>query len=130
MKRQEILTRPKPPHLWAILDESVIRRVVGSPETMKEQLSRLLDANESPHTTLQVLPFTKGAHAAALGSFVIIGGREPALDVVYVDFHTGSLFLEKDEELERYRLAFEYLRAQALDMEASSAMIHRVRKEL
>jgi hypothetical protein len=50
--------------------------------------------------------------------------------VVYVDFHTGSLFLEKDEELERYRLAFEYLRAQALDMEASSAMIHRVRKEL
>ncbi|MFC8361698.1 helix-turn-helix domain-containing protein [Streptomyces griseorubiginosus] len=130
MKRQEILTRPKPPHLWAILDESVIRRVVGSPETMKEQLSRLLDANESPHTTLQVLPFTKGAHAAALGSFVIIGGQEPALDVVYVDFHTGSLFLEKDEELERYRLAFEYLRAQALDMEASSAMIHRVRKEL
>ncbi|MFE0818251.1 helix-turn-helix domain-containing protein [Streptomyces sp. NPDC058807] len=130
MKRQEILTRPKPLRLWAIIDESVIRRVVGSPQTMKEQLGRLLAANESPHTTLQVLPFAKGAHAAALGSFVMIGGAEPALDVVYVDFHTGSLFLEKDEELERYRLAFEYLRAQALDMEASSALIHRVRKEL
>ncbi|KUM90372.1 MULTISPECIES: helix-turn-helix domain-containing protein [Streptomyces] len=130
MKRQEILNRPKPPRLWAILDESVIRRVVGSPDIMKEQLGRLLEANESPHTTLQVLPFAKGAHAAALGSFVIIGGAEPGLDVVYVDFHTGSLFLEKDEELDRYRLAFEYLRAQALDMEASSAMIHRARKEL
>ncbi|MFI8533026.1 helix-turn-helix domain-containing protein [Streptomyces aquilus] len=130
MKRQEILTRPKPPRLWAILDESVIRRVVGSAEIMKEQLGRLLEANESPHITLQVLPFSKGAHAAALGSFVIIGGVEPGLDVVYVDFHTGSLFLEKDEELERYRLAFEYLRAQALDMEASSAMIHRALKEL
>ncbi|NUP21883.1 MAG: helix-turn-helix domain-containing protein [Streptomyces sp.] len=130
MKRQEILTRPKPPRLWAILDESVIRRVVGSAEIMREQLGRLLEANESPHITLQVLPFSKGAHAAALGSFVIIGGVEPGLDVVYVDFHTGSLFLEKDEELERYRLAFEYLRAQALDMEASSAMIHRARKEL
>jgi transcriptional regulator with XRE-family HTH domain len=130
MKRQEILTRSKPPHLWAILDESVIRRVVGSPQTMGEQLDRLLEANESPHITLQVLPFSKGAHAAALGSFVIIGGTEPTLDVVYVDFHTGSLFLEKEEELERYRLAFEYLRAQALDMEASSALIHRVRKEL
>ncbi|MGW0813775.1 helix-turn-helix domain-containing protein [Streptomyces viridiviolaceus] len=130
MKRQEILTRPQPLHLWAILDESVIRRVVGSPQTMKEQLGRLLEANEALHITLQVLPFAKGAHAAALGSFVIIGGTEPALDVVYVDFHTGSLFLEKEEELERYRLAFEYLRAQALDMEASSAMIHRVRKEL
>ncbi|MGC9436453.1 helix-turn-helix domain-containing protein [Streptomyces sp. WG5] len=130
MKRQEILTRPKPLHLWAIIDESVIRRVVGSPQTMKEQLDRLLTENDSPHTTLQVLPFAKGAHAAALGSFVMIGGAEPTLDVVYVDFHTGSLFLEKDEELERYRLAFEYLRAQALDMEASSDLIHRVRKEL
>ncbi|MER6011711.1 helix-turn-helix domain-containing protein [Streptomyces bluensis] len=130
MKRQEILTRKCPPHLWAILDESVIRRVVGSPQTMKEQLDQLIQANESPHITLQVLPFSKGAHAAALGSFVIIGGTEPTLDVVYVDFHAGSLFLEKDEELERYRLAFEYLRAQALDMEASSAVIHRARKEL
>ncbi|MFL4904376.1 helix-turn-helix domain-containing protein [Streptomyces sp. MMS24-I2-30] len=130
MKRQEILTRPQPPRLWAILDESVIRRAVGSPQTMKEQLDRLLSANEAPHITLQVLPFAKGAHAAALGSFVIIGGPEPALDVVYVDFHTGSLFLEKDEELDRYRLAFEYLQAQALDMEASSAMIHRALKEL
>lgn len=130
MKRQDILTRPKPPRLWAILDESVIRRVVGSPATMKEQLGRLLDANESPHIRLQVLPFSKGAHAAALGSFVIIGGTEAALDVVYVDFHTGSLFLEKEDELERYRLAFEYLRAQALDMEASSELIHRARKEL
>ncbi|GGV56097.1 transcriptional regulator [Streptomyces griseoloalbus] len=130
MKRQEILTRPQPFRLWAILDESVIRRVVGSPETMKEQLGRLLEVNESPHITLQVLPFSNGAHGAALGSFVIIGGTGSALDVVYVDFHTGSLFLEKDEELERYRLAFEYLRAQALDMEASSALIHRARKEL
>ncbi|MFH7336436.1 helix-turn-helix domain-containing protein [Streptomyces sp. KHY 26] len=130
MKRQEILTRPKPPRLWAILDESVVRRVVGSPQTMKEQLDRLLEANESPHITLQVLPFSKGAHAAALGSFVIFGGPEPALDVVYVDFHTGSLFLEKGEELDRYRLAFEYLQAQALDMEASSALIHRALKEL
>ncbi|CAM5329559.1 Xre family toxin-antitoxin system, antitoxin component OS=Streptomyces glaucescens OX=1907 GN=SGLAU_08945 PE=4 SV=1 [Streptomyces glaucescens] len=130
MKRQEILSRPRPLRLWAILDESVLRRVVGSAQTMREQLDRLLEANQSPHVTLQVLPFSKGAHAAALGSFVMIGGTEPALDVVYVDFHTGSLFLEKDEELERYRLAFEYLRAQALDMEASSALIHRVREEL
>ncbi|MFH8799324.1 helix-turn-helix domain-containing protein [Streptomyces sp. NPDC017936] len=130
MKRQEILSRPNPPHLWAILDESVIRRVVGSPGTMREQLDRLLEATESSHITLQILPFAQGAHAAALGSFVILGGTEPSLDVVYVDFHTGSLFLEKDEELSRYRLAFEYLRAQALDMEASSAMIHRARKEL
>ncbi|MET8180799.1 helix-turn-helix transcriptional regulator [Streptomyces sp. NPDC005336] len=130
MKRQEILRRDKPPHLWAILDESVIRRVVGSREVMREQLDHLLRANESPDITLQVLPFAKGAHSAAMGSFVILGGAEPSLDVVYVDIHVGSLFMEKEEELERYRLAFDYLRAQALDMTSSSALIERVRKEI
>ncbi|MFF1347556.1 MULTISPECIES: helix-turn-helix domain-containing protein [unclassified Streptomyces] len=130
IKRQEILSRPQPPHLWAILDESVIRRVVGSPESMREQLDRLLEANSSQHITLQILPFAKGAHGAALGSFVILGGAEASLDVVYVDLHVGPLFMEKDEELDRYRLAFDYLRAQALDMAASSALIERVRKEM
>ncbi|MBI0374935.1 helix-turn-helix domain-containing protein [Streptomyces albiflaviniger] len=130
MKRQEILSRPKPPHLWAILDESVVRRVVGSREVMREQLGHLLRANESPDITLQVLPFAKGAHSAAMGSFVILGGAEPSLDVVYVDIHVGSLFMEKDEELERYRVAFDYLRAQALDMASSSALIERVREEI
>lgn len=130
MKRQEILTRPNAPHLWAILDESVIRRVVGSPEIMREQLGQLLTTSESSNVTLQVLPFARGAHAAALGSFVILGGVEASLDVVYVDLHVGSLFMEKDEELERYRLAFEYLRAQALDIDASSSMIKRAREEL
>ncbi|QKW06729.1 helix-turn-helix domain-containing protein [Streptomyces sp. NA04227] len=130
MKRQEILTRPEPPRLWAILDESVIRRVVGSASVMREQLDHLLQANASPHITLQILPFAKGAHAAALGSFVILGSREPSLDVVYVDLHVGSYFMEKDEELDRYRLAFDYLRAQSLDMSASSDLIRQVRKEM
>ncbi|MEV8566730.1 helix-turn-helix transcriptional regulator [Streptomyces sp. NPDC051322] len=130
MKRQEILNRASPPHLWAILDESVVRRVVGSRDVMREQLDHLLRANESPDITLQILPFAKGAHTAALGSFVIFGGVETSLDVVYVDFHVGSLFMETDEELSRYRLAFDYLRAQALDMAASSAMIDRVREEM
>ncbi|MFB6706210.1 helix-turn-helix domain-containing protein [Streptomyces sp. NPDC056333] len=130
MKRQEILSRPKPPHLWAILDESVIRRVVGSPRIMRDQLGHLLEANNSQHITLQVLPFSKGAHGAALGSFVILGGAETSLDVVYVDLHVGSLFMEKDEELDRYRLAFDYLRAQALDMATSSALIEHVREEM
>ncbi|MGH4032711.1 helix-turn-helix domain-containing protein [Actinomycetota bacterium Odt1-20B] len=130
MRRQEILARPEPPHLWAILDESVVRRVVGSPTVMREQLDHLLQANKSPHITLQVLPFSRGAHAAALGSFVILGGRESSLDVVYVDLHVGSMFMEKDEELDRYRLAFDYLRAQALDMAASSALIKQAREEM
>ncbi|MEU3740295.1 helix-turn-helix transcriptional regulator [Streptomyces sp. NPDC032198] len=130
MRRQEILTRPKAPHLWAILDESVIRRVMGSSEIMSEQLSHLLSSSESGNITLQVLPFARGAHCAALGSFVILGGAEPSLDVVYVDLHVGSVFMEKEAELDRYRLAFEYLRAQALDIEASRKLISRAKEDL
>jgi transcriptional regulator with XRE-family HTH domain len=130
MRRQDILTRPHAPHLWAILDESVIRRTVGSRAVMREQLGRLLSAGESSNITLQMLPFSRGAHGAALGSFVILGGVETSLDVVYVDLHVGSLFMEKEEELERYRLAFEYLRAQALDIDASASMIKHAREEL
>ncbi|MFE5207406.1 helix-turn-helix domain-containing protein [Streptomyces sp. NPDC056600] len=130
MKRQQILDRPNPPHVWAVFDESVIRRVVGSPSVTEEQLDRLLTFDGSPQVTLQVLPFSRGAHCAALGSFVVIGGTEPSLDVAYVDLHVGSVFLEKEEELERYRLAFDYLRAQALDIDASMAMVKRAREEL
>ncbi|MGW1707239.1 DUF5753 domain-containing protein, partial [Streptomyces sp. NPDC002206] len=100
------------------------------PRIMRDQLGHLLEANDSQHITLQILPFSKGAHGAALGSFVILGGVETSLDVVYVDLHVGSLFMEKDEELDRYRLAFDYLRAQALDMATSSALIERVREEM
>ncbi|MFE4689888.1 helix-turn-helix domain-containing protein [Streptomyces sp. NPDC056749] len=130
MRRQEILSRPDAPHLWAILDESVVRRVMGSPAIMREQLSHLLASSVSGNVTLQILPFSRGAHSAALGSFVILGGPEPSLDVVYVDLHVGSVFMEKDAELARYRLAFEYLRAQALDIEASRELISRAREDL
>lgn len=130
MRRQQILRRDAPPRLSAVLDESVLRRVVGSPAVMREQLDRLLAANKTAHITLQVLPFTAGAHTAALGSFTVLGGAEPSLDVVHVDLHTDSLFLEREEDLARYRLAFDHLRDRALDAGASSSLMRRVRKEL
>ncbi|KAF4405863.1 helix-turn-helix domain-containing protein [Streptomyces lycii] len=130
MKRQQILARKQPPHLWVILDESVLRRVVGSREVMREQLTHLLESNKSQNITLQVLPFAQGAHSAAKGSFVILGAAEPSLDVVYAETHVASLFMEKEEELAQYRLAFDYLRAQALDMAASSAFIEESRREM
>lgn len=130
MKRQEILHRAQPPHLWAVLDESVVRRVVGGPDVMRAQLTHLADCTESPNITIQIFPFATGAHATAMGSFVILGGPEASMDVVYVDFHTGALFLETEEELATYRGAFDYLRARALSPAESLAAIHRARKEM
>ncbi|MFF3322082.1 helix-turn-helix domain-containing protein [Streptomyces sp. NPDC002889] len=130
MKRQELLTREDPPHIWAVIDEAVIRRLVGGRETMRKQLQHLISLTDSPHITIQILPFASGAHAAAVGSFVILGGPAPELDVVYVDIIGGGLFMEKPEELERYKLAFEYLRAQALDIPSSVALLDAAGKEL
>ncbi|MFG3285784.1 helix-turn-helix domain-containing protein [Streptomyces sp. NPDC048111] len=130
MKRQELLIREDAPHIWAVVDEAVIRRMVGGRDVMREQLDHLHTQSRQPQVTVQVLPFMQGAHAAAVGSFVILGGPTPELDVVYVDIIGGGLFMEKPEELERYRLAFQYLSAQALDIETSAALLDRARREL
>ncbi|MFI1730237.1 helix-turn-helix domain-containing protein [Streptomyces acidicola] len=130
MKRQELLQRQNPPHIWCVIDEAAVRRLVGGHEVMRAQLQHVLSMSELPHVTVQVLPFSTGAHAAAVGSFVVLCGPNPDLDVVYVDILGGGLFMEKPQELERYRLAFQYLKAQALDLKSSAQLIHRINKEL
>lgn len=130
MKRQELLVRDDAPHLWAVIDEAVIRRMVGGRDVMRDQLRHLRAQSERPQVTLQILPFAHGAHAAAVGSFVILGGPTPQLDVVYVDIIGGGLFMEKPAELERYKLAFQYLSAQALDIDTSAALLDRAHREL
>ncbi|MBB5121472.1 hypothetical protein AF335_14085 [Streptomyces eurocidicus] len=129
-KRQALLWRDEPPRLHVVLDEAVVRRVTGNRDTMRTQLRHLLDCTDSPHITLQILPFSAGAHASAATSFLILGGPEPLLDVVYLDILDGGLFMEKTQELERYKLAFEYLCKRALDVDSSAAAIERACKEL
>jgi transcriptional regulator with XRE-family HTH domain len=129
MKRQELLDRKDPPHIWCVIDEAAIRRQVGGPEVMRAQLEHLLAMSQQPHITVQVLPFARGAHAAAVGSFAVLRNHASELDVVYVDILGGGLFMEKPQELERYRLAFQYLSAQALDLESTAELIDQIRKE-
>lgn len=80
MERQRILAREDRPRLWAVVDEAVIRRVVGSPEVMREQLRHLIDTAEQGKTTFQVVPFNAGAHAGTTGPFIIVDFPEPAPD--------------------------------------------------
>lgn len=123
MKRQDILKRDTPPHLWAIVDEAAIRRCVGGPAVMADQLGHLLTSAQAPQVTIQVLPFAAGAHAAESTGFVILRGPEPELDVVHLSNLSGALYLEKPAELERHRVVFEYPRSQALSAGESSEMI-------
>ncbi|MEO3809649.1 helix-turn-helix transcriptional regulator [Sphaerisporangium sp. B11E5] len=127
MTRQNLLSRPVPLHLWAILDEAVLRRTVGGTAVMNHQLRHVLKLAESPHVTFQVLPFAAGAHAATSGAFTILEFPDHGdLDVVFLENLTGGLYVEREVDVYRYTLAFDHLRAKALDPEDSYRLIAEI----
>lgn len=131
MARQERLTEPDAPQIWSVVNEAVIRRVVGGPAIMRSQLVKLAQVSEQPNVTLQVLPFSAGAHAGMDGAFMILGFPEPTdPEVVYVNYYTGTVYLEKAQESERYGLMFNHLRAAALSVDQSRDLIARAADEL
>ncbi|MCW2639447.1 MAG: transcriptional regulator [Dactylosporangium sp.] len=124
IQRQQSLRKKSPLRLWAILDEAVLHRRVGGTKVMVEQLQALVKVASQPHVTLQVIPFTTGAHAGMPGSFVVMDfpdAADPAL--VYIDSMAGDLFLEREPDLRRYTVLFEHLQAAALDPANSVQLI-------
>lgn len=122
--RQELLSDPNPPEYWAVVDEAVLHRTVGGPEVMATQAHRLLELGQLPHVTIQVVPFTAGAHPGMEGPFLILGFPEQAdPDVVYVDSTSGGFFLELTPDVRRYSLMFDHLRAAALKPDDSLALV-------
>jgi transcriptional regulator with XRE-family HTH domain len=130
MARQELLISDDAPDLWLVLNEAVIRRQVGGGAAMREQLKRLTEASKRPNITLQVVPFSAGAHSAMDGSFHLLGFPDPSdHQIVYFEYHTGALYLEKPAEVTRYKLMFDHLRASALPVNASRALMGRAAEE-
>ena len=122
--RQQLLSDPNPPEYWAVIDEAVLHREVGGAEVMAKQAQRLLELGQLPHVTIQVVPFTAGAHPGMEGPFLILGFPEQAdPDVVYVDSTSGGFFLELPPDVRRYSLMFDHLRAAALKPDDSLALI-------
>jgi len=114
VSRQEILRRPDAPQLWAVIDEAALRRPVGGPEIVREQLRYLIEIADHPAVTLQVLPFRVGAHSAMGGPFTILRFAEPDLqDVVYIEQLTSALYLDKPAEVDSYLEVMEQLCLQA-----------------
>jgi transcriptional regulator with XRE-family HTH domain len=103
MARQELLHRPSPPAVWAVVDEAALRRPIGGSKVMRAQVQRLLDLMELPHITVQVMPFRFGGHTADGGAFSILRFPEPDLpDVVYIEQLVSALYLDKRESVDRY----------------------------
>src|SRR5690242_1607206 len=120
LARQDVLRGDPPLELSAVLDEAVLRREVGGPEVMAQQLERLVEAARLPQVRLRVLPFSAGAHVGVTGPFVIFSfSRTSDLDVVVLDHLTSSLYLERKEDLRAYSEAFKDLQSHALSPEDS-----------
>jgi hypothetical protein len=127
MRRQEILDRddPSPPQMWTVLDEAVIRRAVGGREVMREQLGRLVVVSgTTPNVTLQVLPFSAGAHMAAYGAFSLFEPTDLAFPVTAsTDRPSGTLIEDDPASIAQYTVIFDHLRATALNPADSRALI-------
>ena len=129
--RQARLTEKERPALWVVLDEAALRRLVGGREVMRAQLDHLREVAALSNVTLQVLPFSFGAHAGMDGEFTVISFPDPFVpDVVFIENTTSDLYLEDAGAIRRYVQSFDHLRAAALDPGESVAFLTNVAKEL
>jgi len=131
MGRQKLLSKENPPRLWAIVDEAALRRPMGGPNVLAAQIERLMDAVGEPNITLQVMPFRYGGHAAEGGAFTIMRFPEADLpDMVYMEYLTGALYLDKPDEVERYAAVMERLSVAGTSPDRTREILAGMLKEI
>lgn len=128
IERQNILARPKPPMLWYVVHEGVLRHVIGSAEIMAAQLDKLIKATESPGIVTQVLPFSANDHAGVQGMLYLYErpGQPP---IGYTECFGGARFIEDSTEISDLTTVIGMLRAAALPPRDSAALIKQIRSE-
>jgi transcriptional regulator with XRE-family HTH domain len=104
LARQRLLSQDGGPLFWVVVDEAALRRPVGGRKVQRAQIERLIEATKLPSVTLQVLPFSAGAHAAMVGGFSILRFPNQELpDVVYLEHLTNALYLDKPQDVDQYK---------------------------
>jgi len=124
LKRQDLLNGPDPPQVWSVIDEGALRRPVGGAAVMRAQLDHLVEMAGLRHVTIQVMPFSRGGHAAAGGSFTVLRFSEPEVpDVVYIEQLTSALYLDKHEDVDHYMEVMNHLSTEALTPASSARFV-------
>lgn len=126
LKRQQVLSHDPPVRLDVVLDEGVLRRQVGGPVVMRAQLARLIEVSKQPNVTIQIIPYSAGAHPAMDSVFNILEFAEPAPSVVYVEGLVGWIYVERPQDVDRYQQVFGYLRTVALSPQESIELLLRI----
>jgi len=127
LTRQRILTQDNPPRLTAILDEAALHRMVGGRRVMAAQLGKILEMSALPNVVVQVLPYELGMHPAVESNFTILDLPSPTPGLIYVEGLIGSIYLERAEDLTKYRDIFNILKSIALSPEATADLIAKFR---
>jgi hypothetical protein len=124
LQRQDLLNGSRPPQVWSVMDEGALRRPVGGAAVMRAQLKRLIEVAGLRHVTVQVVPFDRGGHAAAGGSFTVLRFGEPDVpDVVYLEQLTSALYLDKRDDVDHYMEVMNHLSAEALTPAESTGFL-------
>ncbi|MGH3574703.1 MAG: helix-turn-helix domain-containing protein [Pseudonocardiaceae bacterium] len=130
MARQEILTQPAAPQLWAVIEEATLWRFNGR-SVMRDQIDHLITMAELPNVALQLIPIHSGAHVALGGPFTILRFAEPDLpDIVYLEQLSSALYLDKGEDIQHYRTIMDRLCVQSKSPAETISFLSNVRKDL
>ncbi|WP_328512888.1 helix-turn-helix domain-containing protein [Streptomyces mirabilis] len=120
MTRQNILARADAPHLWAVLDEAVLRRPIGGEQVMREQVRHLAEMAQLRHVTVQIAPFNRPVCVAAGFPVTHLRFDLPALpDIVYLEQLRDAEYLDRPEETEHYRSVLDGLAQTCLSPQES-----------
>lgn len=129
--RQARLSGDNPLTLDAVISEAVLRRAIGGPQVMRMQLESLINAAQAPNITLRLLPFTAAEHPGINGAFSVLEFPDPADGrTVCVEALTSTLYIEGTRQVGIYRLAFDEIRAAALEPEETTKIIATRAEEL
>jgi hypothetical protein len=132
MLRQQLLDRTDPPLLLFILDEAVVRRLVGGKAVMRRQVCRLIDMAARPNVTIEIVPFNVGVHPGMKAPFMVLEFPDAAdNDLLYLENPRGDL-ISRDvpEEILAYREAFEQLWKLSLGPENSVTYLGKISDEI
>jgi transcriptional regulator with XRE-family HTH domain len=125
-RRQRRLSGEPALPLSVILDEAVLHRAVGGPAAMATQLDHLVEAASIYQVTIQVIPYSAGAHAAMDSTFTIMEFADLVPTVVYVEGLVGWIYIERPQDVTRYEQVFDRLRYSALSPQDSIELIAKV----
>ncbi|MFI6328300.1 Scr1 family TA system antitoxin-like transcriptional regulator [Micromonospora chersina] len=127
LARQNVLRRDSPPQFTAVVDEAVLRRPVGGPETMREQLLAVVEACAEPHIRVHVVPSSVGAYAGLNGPFVIATCPDHRV-AGYLDNQLQGQVVSTPDELAAILAAWEAVRGEALSHWQSIELVMEVAK--